>query len=116
MAKYVTVIGYCSTTKRLLGLQCENKNGDFVAVGSFSASSTGEGYENEKLNGRIYAGNNFSCKYCGNNSLVICYCGAVICVNHGANHVTCPKCGKGFGLKTVSIEELEKTDLKSDKQ
>lgn len=116
MSKYVAINGYCSTTKRPLGFQFERKVGEFVAVGSFSISSAGADLENEELKGKVYAGSNFRCKYCGNDSVIICFCGIPLCLKHEDDHMVCPKCGKSFNIILVNRDQLSDENIKSTKQ
>lgn len=116
MSKYVAINGFCSTTKRPIGFQFERKEGAFEAVGSFSISPSGADVQNEELTGKIYANSNFKCKLCGNDAVVVCYCGAPICLKHGVNHVICPKCGEDIQIIMVSRDQLRDENIKSSKQ
>ncbi len=116
MSKYVTLTGYCSTTKKPFGIQCEVRDGDYVAVGSFATSAAGGAAKDEELNGKLYAGGNFKCKHCGNDCIIKCSCGAVICLSNYAPNVVCPKCGTDFKVNWVDIDQLPKTTIKGDKQ
>lgn len=116
MAKYVTLTGYCSTTKKPFGIQCAVEDGDCVAVGSFAVSAAGGAAKDEDVHGKLYAGGSFKCKHCNNDCIIKCSCGAVICVSNGAPGVVCPKCGSSFNIRWVDRNELHETTIKGDAQ
>lgn len=115
MAKYITLIGRCSTTSRKLGIQFECGKG-FVAVGSFSVSAESDSSEKQEHTGKIYAGTSFKCRYCGNNSILQCGCGIVSCIKPNEKKFTCPACGQNYDVVTVSIDELKAGKINTDKQ
>ncbi len=115
MAKYITLIGRCSTTSRKLGIQLECGQ-DLIAVGSFSVSAEDDSGEKQEYIGKIYAGSSFRCRYCGNNSILQCKCGIISCIKHDEKKFTCPACGQNYDVVIVSIDELEAGKINTDKQ
>lgn len=115
MAKYITLIGRCTTTSRKLGIQFEHGK-DLVAVGSFSTSADSENGEKQEYTGKIYAGDSFKCRYCGNTSILQCSCGIISCFKVNESKFTCPACGQNFDVAYVSIDEFDDGKINVDKQ
>ena len=117
MAKYLTTVGYCSTTKKPFGIQLRDDQGVYVAVGSFATFSSGESGDEPEYSGKLVAADTFKCKHCQNDDVIQCvYCGAIVCMKRGATSVTCPKCGRTFNVRYVDFKDLGDSKVKSKKQ
>lgn len=117
MAKYISLTGYCSTTRKPVGIQFKEYEGNYYAVGSFSATSAGSGETGATYRGKLLSGNGFKCKHCGNDHIIQCSCGAVLCVANRAPSVTCPKCGNTGNIRWVdNIDDLNSTSINADNQ
>lgn len=115
MAKYVALPGYCTTTKKPMGVQFEKNGSDYVAVGAFSGMASGGGGANEQ-SGKILSGPKFKCKHCDNTHVVICHCGAILCVPSGESDITCPGCKKTYHVKMVGYDELSDHKVNESRQ
>lgn len=115
MSKYITLIGRCLTTSRKLGIQFECGE-DLVAVGSFSVNADNVTGEKQEHSGKMYAGDTFKCRHCGNDSIIQCDCGVVSCFKSSDKTFTCPVCGKTYDVYFVSIDELDTRKINTDKQ
>lgn len=94
--KYVVVDGFCSTQKKPIKLQCEVRNDGYAIIGSFLSSGDGDG-EREEVDGSFYA-SHFTCTLCGNEGIIKCSCGALICGKPGEEKAVCPSCGKTLSI------------------
>lgn len=116
MSKYVTLTGYCSTTKKPIGIQFSKVGSHYVAVGSYIVSSASGTGKSEELTGKVYA-SGFKCKRCDNTCVIVCSCNTVICIKSNAPEVTCPKCGKNTIIEWVEdINKLSDSKLNGNKQ
>ena len=117
MAKYLTTVGYCSTTKKPFGIQLRDDHGAYVAVGSFATLASGESGDEPEYSGKLVAADTFKCKHCQNDDIIQCvYCGAIVCMKRGVASVTCPKCGRTFNVRYVDFKDLPDSNVKSKKQ
>lgn len=116
MAKFITTVGYCSTTKKPFGIQFRDDQGVLVAVGSFATFASGESGDAPEYSGKMISGKNFKCKHCQNDGIIQCGCGTVLCIKRGASGVVCPKCGRTIKVNWVGVDELGNSKVTVDKQ
>ncbi|MGN1040191.1 MAG: hypothetical protein ACI4QL_02070 [Candidatus Fimimonas sp.] len=116
MAKFITTVGYCSTTKKPFGIQFRDDQGVLVAVGSFATFASGEAGDAPEYSGKMISGKSFKCKHCQNDGIIQCGCGTVLCIKCGAPTVVCPKCGRTSNVRWVDVDELGNSKVTVDKQ
>lgn len=100
MASIYALIGACSTKKKDMGFQFQQKANGFSAGGSFIPGDVTDVVSGgaASLNGNFLIGQSFKCRGCGNKHLYQCgSCGKFICYDGAAQNAECPACGaSGF--------------------
>jgi len=108
------ILAKCGVNSGTFGIRVEKRENSWVRTWAFSideAKAKREGFDETKIEGSFRSIDGYpGCPYCGDDELVQCGCGKMICYKEGRIYsFQCPWCG----VKIKEISEVESFTAKS---